>query len=130
MSVFCFKCGKNLSDFSGIKKCPFCKQNLAIFGQKNVPVEQDTDDIESRIVRKVIVKKQLSESQKNHLKKLHENNKIKLAIKKAETINSSKKVNSKKKPIKEQVIEEYDDEDEEEVQTQEQETTNPYSFLF
>jgi hypothetical protein len=137
MAIYCYSCGKNLSEFKGIKKCVYCKTNLTIFDNKNVPIEQEDDDIESRIVRKVIVKKQLTQKQKDHLKKMHENNRVKRALKKAEEINTKKnsknensKISKKVKkvvPVQEESEEEY----EEEVQTQaEIPQSNPYNFLF
>lgn len=111
-SIYCYNCAEDLSQLnSKLKFCPFCsvnlvdivKENTTVDEQQNAPIKvkktavkppkkqltqdfdvSDEDDVENRIIKRVVIKKKISEAQKKHLDTLRIANKLRaLKIKEA-----------------------------------------------
>ena len=121
--VYCYNCAESLDKCKNIKNCPFCgielynpeestiSENKGFSVSKNksqnkvipqVP-QDDLEDIESKIIRKVIIKKQCSDKQLQHLEKMRKARQVKKieteAVKKAELKHQKKEVVEEPEPV-------------------------------
>lgn len=93
MTKFCINCGYDLS--SVVKRV---SGETPADTPKQSRVPEIEDDIESRIVRKVVIKKKATPLQLQHLAKAREARKINLQAKKL--INKQQQENEEVKPVK------------------------------
>ena len=93
MTKFCINCGYDLS--SVVKRV---SGDTPAETQKQSRVQDIDEDIESRIVRKVVIKKKATPQQLEHLAKAREARKINLQAKKL--INKKQQETSEEPPVK------------------------------